>query len=133
MVMGDFRRRQYAFQRRFQLHQQRLRLAIRSFSASTCGERRVGAGMNTDDILTFGVNKNQRHAGCFPATARTGATSILSLASCGGCVHRYRHRRCTIKAISAPLRPAATAWFTAERHLILVPVTVSPGSGKRQG
>ena len=60
MVMGDFRRRYDALQRRLQLHQQRLCAGDTLFFRLNLGDgkRRIGAGMNTDDILTFGVNED---------------------------------------------------------------------------
>ncbi len=63
--MGNFRGSQHALYRRLQLHQQRVRVGNqRLLSGNPLGrERGVGSRMNTDDILPFTVDKDQRDAG----------------------------------------------------------------------
>ncbi|MNB80886.1 hypothetical protein D3C75_276540 [compost metagenome] len=65
--MSNVCRRQHTFYRRLQLHQQgfgtRDTVALRLDAFNR--QRRVRTRMNTDNILPFSVDKNQRHPGGF--------------------------------------------------------------------
>ena len=91
--------------------------------------------MNTDDILTFRIDENQRHAGRFPCNHADGcnvdvvACQLFAYALAGIVITRTGDKR--------DIRPAASGGnrlvcaLTAERHLILIASDGFARSGER--